>query len=265
MHGPRLLLPVALAQGLFVAGRIPRLPAPVGTGGRFGLSPGRPVRVIGVGDSIIAGTGVRRQGDSLTASYARLLHGRLACDVEWRVHGLEGATSAAVLHKLAPAVPDAHVYVVSCGVNDVTRGVSPAKFAANLAGVLDLLRRKAPQSVVLYGGLPPLDSFPALPWPLRSILAARAQELQAAAATLLARHERSFCFRFRSPVPADQFASDGFHPGERACARWARGLLELWPGAWPAGLTTTRQAARGDTGALRPATRAARAPALSPD
>jgi hypothetical protein len=32
-------------------------------------------------------------------------------------------------------------------------------------------------------------------------------------------------------MPADAFASDGFHPAETACERWARGLLELWPQA----------------------------------
>lgn len=229
MHRPRLLLPFALAQGLFVAGRIPRLPAPVGTGGRFGHGPGVPLRVVGIGDSVIAGTGVRRQGDSLTASYASLLQQRLGCDVEWRVHAVDGATSAGLLHKLAPAVPAAQVYLLSCGVNDVTRGVSPRQFATNLAGVLALLRRKSPDCVVLYGGLPPFDAFPSLPWPLRAVLSERARALQQAACALFSRDARSFCFRFPPAMPADQFASDGFHPGESGCARWARGLLDLWP------------------------------------
>jgi hypothetical protein len=30
-------------------------------------------------------------------------------------------------------------------------------------------------------------------------------------------------------MPREQFASDGFHPAETACQRWAEGLLELWP------------------------------------
>jgi lysophospholipase L1-like esterase len=182
-----------------------------------------------VGDSIIAGTGVRRQCDSLTGCYARRLHERSGRDVEWRVHGADGATSALVLHKLAPAVPSADVYLLSCGVNDATRGVTPARFAAHLTDILALLRRKSPDAVVLHGGLPPFESFPALPWPLRSVLSARSQALQAVASARLAQDARSRGFRFPPALPPEAFAADGFHPGEQACDRWAAGLLELWP------------------------------------
>jgi lysophospholipase L1-like esterase len=150
-------------------------------------------------------------------------------DVEWRVHGFNGATSASVLHKVAPAVPAAHVYLLSMGVNDVTHGVDPHRFAANLEGTIELLRRKAPDATILFGGLPPLDSFPALPWPLRSILAQRAKDLHRAADDVAMRHPHTACFHFPPDMPRDQFASDGFHPAESACQRWAEGLLDLWP------------------------------------
>jgi lysophospholipase L1-like esterase len=225
----KLLMPLAVLQGLWVLQRTPRLPAPTGRAGRIGVGLGAPLRVVGLGDSIMAGTGVREQCNSLTATYARLLQGRMQRDVEWRVHGYNGATSASVLHKLAPAVPSANVYLLSVGVNDVTRGVEPARFARNLQEIVDLLRRKAPSATILFGGLPPLDCFPALPWPLKTLLARRARELQQVAANLAARHDRMLCFEFPPAMPADQFAADGFHPAEAACRRWAEGLLDLWP------------------------------------
>ena len=43
-----------------------------------------------------------------------------------------------------------------------------------------------------------------------------------------------WCFDFPETMPADQFASDGFHPAESACEHWARGLLDLWPRSMPA-------------------------------
>lgn len=222
-------MPIAVLQGLWVLQRTPELPSPAGRNGRIGMGLGAPFRVIGLGDSVMAGTGVRDQSNSLTATYARLLQGRLQRDVEWRVHGFNGATSTSVLHKLAPAVPTAHVYLLSLGVNDVTHGVEPRRFAANLDGILRLLRRKAPDAMIIFGGLPPLNSFPALPWPLRSILAQKAEELQRTAVDVAARHLRTACFHFPPVMPRDQFASDGFHPAETACQRWAEGLLELWP------------------------------------
>ena len=225
----KILMPLAVLQGLWVLQRTPRLPAPTGRAGRIGVGLGSPLRVIGLGDSIMAGTGVREQCHSLTATYARLLQERMQRDVEWRVHGSNGATSASVLHKLAPAVPSAHVYLLSVGVNDVTWGVEADKFQRNLEALVRLLRRKAAQSMILFGGLPPLNCFPALPWPLRSILAKRARELQQAAKLVTANNERVLCFEFPPVMPAEQFASDGFHPAEVACQRWAEGLLELWP------------------------------------
>jgi lysophospholipase L1-like esterase len=224
----RLLLPFAIVQGLWVLRRTPSLPAPPGAAGRFGARSDEPIRVVGVGDSIMAGTGVREQCCSLTATFARLLHEQTGRNVEWQAHGRNGATSAAVLHDLAPIARRAHVYVISCGVNDATRGVDTHQFASNLGALLTLLRRKSPQAAIVYGGLPPLDRFPALPWPLNAILAARVAEMQAAAAEVVARDERARCFAFPASVPAEEFASDGFHPGEYACERWARGLIELW-------------------------------------
>jgi lysophospholipase L1-like esterase len=225
----RLLMPFAIMQGLWLWQRTPTLPAPAGSAGRIGPGRGLPLKVIGVGDSIMVGTGVREQCHSLTATYARLLHERLVRDVEWRVHGSNGATSSVVLERVVPQTDYAHVYVVSCGVNDATRGVPVPKFAENLAGILQRLRRKSPRATILYVGLPPLDRFPALPWPLNAILAERVKAMQVAAAEVIARDRRAHCFHFPASMPPDQFASDGFHPAEHGCERWARGLLDLWP------------------------------------
>ena len=224
-----LLAPIALLQGLWVLQRTPLLPSPVGCSGRFGIGLGTPLRVVGVGDSAIAGTGVRELRNSITAVYGRLLQERLQRDVTWRVHGSNGATSSFVLHKLVPAAALADVYVLSVGVNDATHGVRPERYAANLEKIIAQLRRKAPQAAIVFGGLPPLDCFPALPWPLCSMLAARARLLQRIARRIATRHDRVYCFRFPPSMPASQFASDGFHPAEYACERWAAGLLDLWP------------------------------------
>ena len=121
----------------------------------------------------------------------------------------------------------AHVYIVSCGVNDVTHGVAVDEFAGNLAAILDELRAKSPRAAILYGGLPPLECFPALRWPLKAVLAERVRELRAAAAVVIDRHKRAFHFQFPPAMSPEHFASDGFHPHEKSCEQWAAGLLAL--------------------------------------
>ena len=228
MTAARLLMPIALMQGLWLLRSTPRLPTPAGRHGRVGIGRGSPLRVVGVGDSVMAGSGVRRQRDSLTGSYARLVQERAHCAVEWRVHGFIGATSAAVLQQVAPAAPAADVYLLSMGVNDVAHRVEPATFAENLAAVLRLLRSKSPSATILFGGLPPLEFFPSLPWPLRPVMAERARELQRAAVRVTASDERAYCHSFPREMAREYFAEDGFHPAEDACRTWASRLLDLW-------------------------------------
>jgi lysophospholipase L1-like esterase len=237
-----ILTPIAMLQGLWLLQRTPRLAPPPGCAGRFGIGLGAPLRVVGVGDSAIAGIGVSDLCCSITATYARLLQQRMQRDVEWRVHGHNGATSDVVLQSLAPSVPVANTYLISVGVNDATRGVKPRRYAANLMRIVALLRRRSPQCAILFGGVPPLECFPALPWPLRSVLATRARHIQRAAVAVAARHERVFCFVFPPTMPASQFADDGFHPAEYACERWAMGLLDLWPPATTTAITTDAEA-----------------------
>ena len=150
----RLLLPLAVLQGLWVLQRTPRLPAPTGRAGRHGNSDGRFLRIVGVGDSIMAGTGVREQCNSLTATFARLLHERSGRGVEWRRAWRERRYVIPRAARTAPAAASADVYLISVGVNDVTRAVDsdavrqpPARHvrpaAPQSAGVGHFLRRVA--------------------------------------------------------------------------------------------------------------------------
>jgi lysophospholipase L1-like esterase len=221
------LPPVAFLQALRVLLATPRLAPPAGDSGRIGGQSAQALRIIGIGDSIIAGTGVQQLQDSLTAAFARLLHERTRRPVEWRVHGRNGATSASILRELVPSAPAADLYVISVGVNDVTRRVRPAAFAGNVAGIHDGLREREPEAAFLFAGVPPLERFPALPAPLNSLLGAQARELQQAAATALAGRPRTYCYFFPTTLPPGDFARDGFHPAESAVLAWAGELLVL--------------------------------------
>lgn len=231
----RLLLPIALAQGLWVRQTVPRLPPAAGRRGMFGSGSGDALRVVGVGDSIIAGVGVEHQDRALLGHFARRLHERSGRPVRWRACGVNGADSAMVRQRIAPVAPAADVYIVSAGVNDAVRGVSVARFSANLAELAATLRRKSPQAALVFAGIPPLDRFPALPWPLGAVLGARAARLQAAIRST-AGDLRAVCYDFPADLPPGGFALDGFHPAADACDAWAGWLLDAWlsPASRPA-------------------------------
>jgi lysophospholipase L1-like esterase len=221
------LPPVAFLQALRVLLATPRLDPPEGESGRIGADGPDALQLIGVGDSIIAGTGVQQLRDSLTAAYARLLHARTQRPVEWQVRGRNGATSASVLRELVPTVPTGDLYLISVGVNDVTRRVTPGAFGRNVARIHERLRETAPASAFLFAGVPPLERFPALPTPLNSLLGVQARNLQQAAADALAGRPRTYCHFFPEADPPGDFARDGFHPAESAVLAWAGELLAL--------------------------------------
>jgi lysophospholipase L1-like esterase len=73
----------------------------------------------------------------------------------------------------------------------------------------------------------PIASFPALPWPLRTVLGWRSAALQAAADRLGGRLPRLVVERFEAPLASDLFASDGFHPNLKAHTLWGERIAAL--------------------------------------
>ncbi|MBK7660351.1 MAG: SGNH/GDSL hydrolase family protein [Betaproteobacteria bacterium] len=213
-----LLGPLLLAQGHWVRRRTPVLPEPEGA--REGIAGAGPkLRVLVVGDSAGAGVGAPSQEKALLGRIVAGLAGRF--HVKYRLVAKTGATTASTLAHLAK-IPAFHAdaVVVSLGVNDVTGDVGPADFIARQRQLHRLLREKFGARYIVVSGLPPMGSFTALPQPLRWYLGARARELDLAlAASLPDGHGAHYMPLFRG-LDASLLASDGFHPGPPAHAKW---------------------------------------------
>jgi lysophospholipase L1-like esterase len=235
-----LLLPIALAQGVLVRLRTPRLPPATGLHG-LAAAPdldgaalqrdGSPLRLLAVGDSIIAGVGCTTQDEALTGRLAAAIAARCGRAVAWQATGANGATARTALQLLPRAPFDADLCLVSVGVNDVVHRTSPARFGAALSTLVATLLEHSPRAAVVFAGVPPLASFPSLPrWPLGQLLGEHATRLQSAAREVAARaplQGRLHCFDLPGQLPAEMFSADGFHPGPRGCAIWADGLVGL--------------------------------------
>jgi lysophospholipase L1-like esterase len=214
---------VILAQALYVKRTTPRLPGAAGP--TEGLVPGEgePFRLAVLGESTVDGVGAADHEEALTGCLAREL-ARDGRAVRWQAVGRTGANARTVRAELVPLVRPADLVVVALGVNDTIELRSAAGYRRDLLELVVELRRRLGPVDVLLAGVPPMSRFPALPRPLRDVLAARSTALDAAAAALGrvpgVRH-----------VPMDPalldpaaFASDRFHPGPAGYARWARTL-----------------------------------------
>jgi lysophospholipase L1-like esterase len=229
LAGSFALLPLAWIQGAATRRRVPRLPSadPPHHGEVPGV--GAPIRVVGIGESSVSGVGLSRGDQTVTAVTARALARRTGRPVNWRAFGLSGATAKDGLEQLLPRmVPGAaDLLIVAFGVNDATSYRSPAAFADDLEALVSGARKRFGEAPVVIGAIAPLMYFPALPWPLRTILGWRSTALQAAAEQLPARLSKLVVERPLEPLTPDLFASDWFHPNAQAHSLWGEKIAAL--------------------------------------
>ncbi len=213
-------------QAATVRRRTERLPPATDRAGCCGPREGALV-LVGIGDSIIDGIGGESHLQSLVGRTAARLYETSGRAVRWHAHGFSGLTLSNVVGRLLPRVPAADLYLVSAGVNDAIEGTRPSAFAQDLRTLATGLRVRSPDSRIVFAGIPPFTSFPALPWPLSAYLESRGRTLQVIAQTVAA--EMAFsCHAFGGPIDSRDFARDGFHPGPPGCDRWARALVRLF-------------------------------------
>ncbi|SNS12655.1 Lysophospholipase L1 [Noviherbaspirillum humi] len=228
------LLPFLMLQGRTARRRIPRLPEADGpTEGIHGTQHGgQPLRLVGIGESTIAGVGVQWQDEAITAQLAAQLSMRFRRSVAWQSLGRNGATlDHGILH-LLPALPACHadIVLIGFGVNDTTSFLSPNRWRDKLTQLLDMVNRRLQPSGILLSGVPPVGRFPALPMPLRTVLGLKAATLDNEA-RLVARRYANVS---HVPLPPSilqphLMASDGFHPSAAGCATWAMRLAASCP------------------------------------
>ncbi len=218
--------PLLLPQALWVKRTALRLPPALGP--RHGIVNvgGRPLKLLALGDSIVAGVGIEELFDAMPGRLVSALFKQTGRPIHWRAMDLNGARCAQVQQAFSADPGEAaDIVFVSVGVNDVTGLRTQRAWHRDVCALLIALTQHAPQSRIVLAEIPPLDVFPALPTPLRQLLGHRSRELNAIAAEVV----RDFAnvIHLPTPVPDDPslFASDGFHPNSRSCAIWAEAVI----------------------------------------
>lgn len=213
------LAPLLLWHGLKV--RKTALVLPEADGPRHGSSgTGPKLKLLIVGDSSAAGVGAAHQDHALAGHLVRDLS-RTHC-VTWQLIAKTGATSASTLRRLQAEPPaQFDIAFIAIGVNDVTRGVSCAKFLQRQKALHGCLRARFGVGHIVASALPPIGKFPALPSLLKWILGAQADRFDAALQNMLRNTPDCTHLPFNMPWSAELMASDGFHPNAQAYSIWA--------------------------------------------
>lgn len=222
-----MALPFLVPQALYVRRTAPRFAPASGPAEGF-VGDGEQVRLLAIGDSIIAGVGASKLSNALVGQTAQAIADASRCRVSWQAIGVSGYDAAKILERLVPAVPATpfDYIIVSVGVNDVTGLTSIRTWRRNLQRLLGALRAHSPDARIAVAGIPPLHGFPLLPQPLRALFGMRGRTLDEAARDAIS------SFRNSQYVPLDfepdptQFAADGYHPSEESYREFGRQMAE---------------------------------------
>ncbi|WRS29337.1 SGNH/GDSL hydrolase family protein [Actinomycetaceae bacterium MB13-C1-2] len=169
------------------------------------------LRLVAVGDSIIAGCGVEDQADSLTPRLAVGVAEKEGKRVSWETHAQLGATMKRVRYRFLPEIdstPD--ILFVCAGSNDVMARRSIAEWADDLQGALDEAQGLCDRVWVCSSGQP--HRSPVLPRTLRNALEQQVNAQTEASVAICAERGIPFADVTHIPLPPAFWASDGFHP-----------------------------------------------------
>lgn len=227
------LYPLLAWQGRRTRQRVPRLAEPADEAhGRAGEDGARSLSLLLIGESPVAGIGVESHTQGIGAATATALARASGRAVAWQSRGINGITAGQAMQALLPSIPDAPVDIVcvAFGVNDSTGFRSYSRWRGDILAMLDVLEQKAHPGLILLSGVPPLGAFPALPWPLRSVLGLKAASLDRALAEIARQRPATV----HVPLPdtlSDPacMASDGYHPAAAGCRFWAELLVKAVP------------------------------------
>lgn len=210
-------LPFVLPQAILVRRNAPRFSGAGGsTCGSVGKGPRK--RLLGIGDSIIAGVGAPTLETALVGKTAQNLANQLECCIDWQALGKIGITTEKIIPKLMGTLPKEKpdFIVLSVGVNDVTSLKRTQSWAQQLQTLFHALHTYAPNALIVMVGLPPLGVFPLLPQPLRYLFGVRAKTFDHIAQDLTTKMPQTIHVPIHFQFEEGQFAADGFHPSQQS-------------------------------------------------
>ena len=177
----------------------------------------QPLRLLGLGDSVIAGVGLASTESTVTARLADRLNQHLGRAIDWRILGEDGAKISDTQRMLGATESESFDWiVVSVGVNDVTGLTSLVRWQQGLLGLISDIKARSSHATVVFLQLPPMGRFEMIPQPLRAVLGIRAAMLRQVLTWVVEAHRGVWMIDPSRLFVSAYMAEDGYHPNETA-------------------------------------------------
>lgn len=220
-----VLIPTLIVQGYQVKKNTLRLPEPEGPRqGRTG--DGQALSILILGDSAAAGVGVSHQDDALLGSVIAELQNDY--NITWNLQAKTGDGSNQILQAVKQLETASYdVIITSIGVNDIVKLMSPKVWIAKQRQIYCMLHHKFNPKLIIAAGVPPMDTFPALPNPLGWLFGQYAKKMNQKLSELVQQQHHMQWIEYDLEQYKAQnlsMASDGFHPSKEIYQFWAKDI-----------------------------------------
>ncbi|OUR76937.1 hypothetical protein A9Q77_03520 [Marinomonas sp. 42_23_T18] len=210
------LLPLIVFQGKQVKANTLRLPC--AKGNTYASHSLADVSLLHLGESTVAGVGVKTLDQGLTQAIVKQLQHASSLTIDWHIQAKNGA-SLHQLNELDVTIQNPDLLVITIGVNDTTGLTSRADWRKQLN--LCVQRFAGPDTHVFFTKVPNMAHFPALPAPLSWFLGCRSQILDHELKTLC-RHSNWHHIKTSLPIEEKWMAKDGYHPNKVGYQIWGK-------------------------------------------
>ncbi len=228
------LLPILYFQGKRIRETVPKLPEATEPIGFSGEAYDRPLKMVCIGESTIAGVGVKTHKDGFVGALANGLAEGLERKIEWEVAARSGYTANRVHQQLVPKIngqPD--LIVVGLGGNDAFMLNKPARWAKEIRSLIDSLVANYPNAIIAFTNMPPIKIFPAFTNTIKGTVGSLVELLGQELAELVQDYENVFYNeevinlevwkgRYAITGVVSEFFSDGVHPSELTYKTWGK-------------------------------------------
>jgi len=169
-----------------------------------------------IGESTVAGVGVDNINQGLSANIIETIKRSNSCELDWQILGVNGATIKDSLTFSADHLtPD--ILLITFGVNDTTKMTSKQNWVEGIKYCVE--KYSDTNTQVFFTSVPPMQKFPLLPFPLRTLLGWRSAFLDRELKKVCRQNKWHHLFvEFGSS--GDLMANDGYHPNARGYALW---------------------------------------------
>ncbi len=229
------LLPFLIYQGKQVRKKVPSLPeADPPNQGRIGSGASH-LNLLTLGESTIAGVGVKTHQFGITGHLAKALNQQVNGAVDWEVIAKSGYRAKEVRDMLVPKITNKNydLIVIGLGGNDTFQMTTPWRWREEFIRLLQALRQKQPTSKIVIANMPPIGQFPAFPWIVQLVLGNLVKLHGMALRDVPQQFQHVYyidkAIRFENwltqtseNAKVDDFFSDGVHPSALAYELWAK-------------------------------------------